>query len=43
MASWIVEVVVAGTAIGIGAIGARVLGQRPAAKPIPVRVRKDRR
>lgn len=43
MASWIVEVVVAGAAVGIGVVGAQVLGQRPTAKPVPVRVRKERR
>lgn len=43
MASWIVEVVVAGAAVGIGVVGAHVLGQRPTAKPVPVRVRKERR
>lgn len=43
MSSWIVEALVVGAAVGIGALGARVLGGQPAPKPIPVRVRKERR
>lgn len=43
MASWIVNLVVAGTAVGIGAIGTRLLGETAKPKPIPVRVRKERR
>jgi hypothetical protein len=42
MASWIVNLIVAGAAIGIGAIGTRVIGEAPKVKPIPVKVRKPR-
>lgn len=43
MASWIVNIVVTGTAVGIGAIGVRVLGEAAKPTPIPVKVRKERR
>jgi len=43
MSSWIVNLVVAGTAVGIGAIGVRVIGESAKPKPIPVKVRKERR
>lgn len=42
MSSWIVQLVVAGTAIGIGAAGVRVIGETAKPKPIPVKVRKRR-
>jgi hypothetical protein len=42
MASWIVNLIIAGAAIGIGAIGTRVIGEASKAKPIPVKVRKPR-
>jgi hypothetical protein len=42
MASWIVQLVVAGTAIGIGVAGVRVIGESAKPKPIPVRTRKRR-
>ncbi len=43
MASWIVNLIVAGTAAGIGAIGVRVIGESTKPKPVPVKVRKERR
>jgi hypothetical protein len=43
MNSWILETLVVGAAVGIGAIGAQVLGAKPTPKPIPIRVRKERR
>ena len=43
MASFIVNLIVAGTAAGVGLVGARVLGESGKAKPVPVKVRKERR
>jgi hypothetical protein len=43
MASWIVNLIVTGTAVGIGAIGVGVIGEAGKSKPIPVKVRKERR
>jgi len=42
VSSWIVQLVVAGSAIGIGAAGVRVIGDSVKPKPIPVKVRKRR-
>lgn len=42
MASLIVNLIVAGSAIGIGAIGTRIIGEASKAKLIPVKVRKPR-
>ena len=40
MASWIVNLIVAGTAIGIGAIGTQLIGEASKVKPIALKVRK---
>ena len=42
MASWIVNLIVAGTAIGIGAIGTQLIGEASKVKPIALKVRKGR-
>ena len=43
MSSLIVNLIVAGAAVGVGVVGARVLGEAAKVKPIPVKVRKGRR
>lgn len=43
MSSLIINLIVAGAAAGVGVMGARVLGEAAKAKPIPVKVRKERR
>ena len=43
MASLIVNLIVAGAAAGVGVMGARALGEVAKGKPIPVKVRKERR
>ena len=42
MATWIVNLIVAGTAIGIGVIGTQLIGGASKAKPIAIKVRKGR-
>ena len=43
MSSIIVNLIVAGAAAGVGVMGARLLGEAAKAKPVPVKVRKERR
>ena len=47
MSSFIVNLIVAGAATGVGVMGVRALGEasksKPELKPIPVKVRKERR